>query len=163
MSGRATRDRRASDIPALRDFARGAPGVERLARLDPRMSLEEATALHERDWMCRRDVKSFDGRALRSEQAVTHRDERVADGPQIGMRCERVPSRLHSSNRRVFYGNHAGIRVPFVDCANRAGKGCDRHSFHGVSPDLRDRALGVGAAVALKCDAHCVGRRPRFT
>src|SRR5258706_6654027 len=115
VGGRATRDRRAREIPALGDFARGAPGVERLARLDPRMSLEEAAALNERDWMRRRNAKSFERRTLRREQAMTHGDERVAYCPQIGVSGERMPSRLPSSNRRVLDRDHAGIAVPFVD------------------------------------------------
>jgi hypothetical protein len=50
-----------------------------------------------------------------------------------------------------------------MDRANGAGECRDWYPFYRVSPDLRDRALGIRAAIALKCDAHREGCRPRFT
>jgi hypothetical protein len=59
LSGRTTRDRGAREISTLRDLARGPTRVERLARFDPPVRLEEAIALDESNRMTRGGAQSI--------------------------------------------------------------------------------------------------------
>src|SRR6266480_7542164 len=94
----AARNRGLRRITALRDLARCTGSVERLGRLDPVVSLEEATALRQSDRMTRRAAQSVKRCSLRSEQTVTHRHERLANSAHSRITRERLPSGLDSAD-----------------------------------------------------------------
>ncbi len=154
LSSGETRDRGAREISTLGDLARGPARVERLARLDPPVRLEETIALDESNRMTRGAAQSIERRAFGSEQAVTHGNERLADDSQIRMRGESGPSRLNLPDRGVLDGNHARVGVAFVNGVHGASECWDWYRFDRVPPYLRDRVLGVGAPISLKCNAH---------
>jgi hypothetical protein len=89
-----------------------------------------------------------------SKETVVHWNERLPDGSQIGIGGESVPPRFHAPDRGVLDGDHARVCLTLVNGAYGARECRNRNHFHCVTPDLRDRVLGVGAAVALKCNPH---------
>jgi hypothetical protein len=85
---------------------------------------------------------------------VTHGDERFTDDSHPLVRRESLPPRFHSADDRVLDGDHASIGFTLVDGPQGAGESGNRNLLDWMPPYLGDRALGVGAAIALKCYAH---------
>src|ERR1700674_163101 len=159
----ATGDRRARKVPTLGDLARRATRVEILALFYPRVGFEEATALRERDRMACRSSQTFECRAFGSEQTMADRNERLADGSHVGIGGQSVPPSVDSPYYGILEGEHARIGVALLNGAHRSGERGNRDLFHPMSPYLRDRSLGVRAAIALKRDAHRQIARARLS
>src|SRR5712671_5812698 len=70
------------------------------------------------------------------------------------VRSQRLPPRLDPADDRILDRDHARVGLSFLDRAYGAAECRYRNLIDRMAPDLRDRAFGVRAAVALKCDAH---------
>jgi hypothetical protein len=93
---------------------------------------------------------------------MTHGNERLADSSQVGVSCQSVPPRVHSPYDGILEGDHAGVGVTFLNGAHRTSECGNRDLLNPMPPYLRDRALGVRAAIALKRDAHRQVSRTRL-
>src|SRR3954454_7103504 len=85
---------------------------------------------------------------------MTNGNERLANPAHVWIRGEGLPSGLDAPDDRVLDWNHARVGLTFLHRAHRTRKSGDRNSLDGMLPDLRDRALGVRAMIALERDAH---------
>jgi hypothetical protein len=82
------------------------------------------------------------------------RYQRVGHGAHIGVKRECLPPSVDPPNDGIFDWNDARIRLAVVHGPNGTTKCRERNVLDRMSPDLRDRGLGVRAVIALECDAH---------
>ena len=110
--------------------------------------------------MTRRSTQTLQCCSAWCQQTVTHRHQCLGHRLQVGKRSESLPPGLHPADDRVLDRNDAGVGLSIFYSANSASECRNGNLLDRMSPYLRDRALCVRAAVALKCDAHQRVRAP---
>src|SRR4029078_9701002 len=83
LGGGAAGDSTLGQIATLGDLTRRAGGIERFARLDPMVLLEEKPALGEGSGMTGCGPQAMQRRSLGREEAMSHRYQRLGYRPQF--------------------------------------------------------------------------------